>query len=308
MREDPNEFSFAGFAEEENKHFETARLKRAKETKLDENFAKEIINHIYYNIGNIRMGEKLDHSTATMPVMSDECEAVIKALEPFEHDKESPFSPKNLDLFPFLVAYDKARSRVKLKKQVNAEVLDKIMAELESKKYGQPYQDLAVKLEILSASLNKDVVKDMIGRNNLEMKASDVIEKISTLRVEVFQYAKVWDEINKLMDKYSKLTDIKFDSKDLESATNIKKQLDEILEIELVRLENNEFEYGKMKPGAKVKYREKLLKIKTIKPEQIFDVDNFGFIGLLLETRRNTFSEQERKYERLNKRIEKYFA
>jgi len=298
------EESFHDLFSKEDESFEQARIQRAKEARLGENLTKEIIEYIYRNIGNIRIGEKLDHTLANI---SPECQRIIEALEPFEYDKESPFATKKLDLFSFLVDYDKAKNRVKLKKQLSEKNLDKIMAELEAKQYGQPYKELALNLEILSAAINKDVVKDMISRNNLETKASKLIEILNKLQGEVLLYTNVWSEINSLMDKYGNLSEIKFDSADLELAEKIKRQLNEILDIELSRLENNEFEYGKMKAGSKIKYREKLLKIKIIKPEQIFDIDNFGFIGLLLENRKNIFLDLDKKYEQLNKRIEKYF-
>lgn len=294
MKIDPNELSFAGFAEEENQKLEEARRK-SKEAPLDEHLCKIIIDYIYNNLINVVNGQRIDYSLADI---NPECQEIIEALNLLVKEPQ--------DIFIFLNDYNQIKSRFKFKQELNDEKLDKIFTALGSRGYNKQHAILGLTLDILSEVIKKDTIKDMIARHNLEKKASLLTDEIMANQNEAVTYAKVMGEINNVLDRYGSLTRIKTELKDNNLLLKIKADVNHIIDIELHSLSLNEFEYAKISPAERDKIKARLENIRNLEPLEIFDVDNYGFIGLLLERRHDEFAKIQDDYEKIGERINKY--
>jgi hypothetical protein len=302
MDMDPNEMSFAGFAEEENKKTAEAR-KKSKEAPLDEHLRKIIIDYIYNNLINVINGQKIDHSLADI---NPECQEIIEALSAFEREEDFGLDHDQQDMFEFLKDYDQVKAKSKTKQKLSEEKLEIIFNVLSKKGYDKQYTILALTLDILSEVIKKDVIKDMIARHNLEKRATILTEKIIEFKDEELLYTNVGSEINKIIDKYKTLVNIKIKPKDEALINKIKTDLNKIIELEFQRMANQEFEYARMSIIEREQYKQRLEKIKTIKAEEVFNLENFGFIGLLLEKRQADIMEIHKDYKNINKRLGQY--
>lgn len=289
--------------EEDGAKIEEAR-KLAKESPLDRRLSRLIIDYVYNNITNVLNGQKLDHSLADI---NPECEEIIEALGDFE--REEGFAPENKDIFSYLKSYDQARGKIKTKQELSPKKLELIGAKLKKQGFGQDYDQLGTALSLLSERINKDVVKDLIARNNLEKKASALTDKIVSQSHEAMDYANITSEINYLIDTYGASLKMELAPKDQALPDKIKKQLLKIIDLEIGRSRDQEFEFAKMDEKARENFIKRLLKIKddiSSDPKKIFDVNNYGFIGLMLEKRQSGFMQIQDQYEKINERLVKY--
>jgi len=287
---DETDFSDIGFEEPELKRKE-AEIKAQEQQ--NETLTKEVVYYLYENFEKFRDGQELDVSLAQM---NPECKDIVGILG--EIDQQ--------DIITFLKDYRKIKYSLGKKNIFTEASLKKITEKLQEKGYSLDHIALICNLEILSLQLGTDIVSAMIARNNLEKKASAMIGQLATIENQLILYSKIHDEIQGVIGS-KKIIDINLTPKQKESLTETKKDVDHIIDIELLHLKNKEYEFASMKEQDLENYHARLSKIKSGQPEELLNLDNFALMGLLLEKRMGDMEEFKREYEKINSRIGKYF-
>jgi hypothetical protein len=280
---------------------------QSKNAPLSEDLIKIPVNNIYENLKKIAYGQELDRSSvAIYPDLNE----IFDALGFFESEEGFSLRPEQLDLFEFLKEYDLAKNNVKLKQQFSEEKLDQVYKILVKKGYDMRHQRLAIALDILSELVHKDVIKDILDRNNLEKTASILTEEISKLNAHAQLCSKILDELREI-EKYKDKKNIKKEITPWESAlvTKIINNLKQVLAEEIIISNDKEYGHDKKTFAAEVKDLiglEEIVRIISNDSEKLFNANIFGFIEKFLDKRHLALVSFEKDYDEVEEKLRKY--
>ncbi len=284
---------------------EKTKSPEEKEKEKKDQLAKEVAFHLYDELHDAEQGKDIaDNLKDLIPGG----EGIIKNLKAL----------KKVDLMPVLQKYFKVREEEGPEASKLYLFFDVKNPDIES---------LIIRVESVSNFLNKDIIRDLIERDELEQKFKKIDDFIKKTKIQhdestgeeialpfgrvYLSYANTFDE---LMDEDNirylrgqKLSSSISEKVIAERLENIKDKLAQIIDWELESLDKREFEYGQMSENKREQLKKTLKDFKHFDVAEIFNIKNLAFIGQIIENRIRSFDQLEAEYEKLNREISKYF-
>jgi hypothetical protein len=243
---------------------------------------KQVIFNVYDNLRNKKEGKNVDE---------------FKSLpEEKEVNEALNLASKKTDVLKALKEYPDLIKKAKKGDEEAALALEMDVFYSQVDKINEAMKELSKKL-------GKDVVKDMVERDEIEKKVTGMIQEFTSLTNRRLNYKKLSDEIirTSVLDA-AKKTNLNDEDKKL--LGDLKKEIDWLIKEELEDIKNKKWEYSDEKIAAETK--KKLEELSKARYQELFDLKNLTHLGLLLERREGSFVKLEQEVEDLNEKASDY--